>query len=216
MYPGVSMLTENDFDNSSQGMPKNPNLPAMSSNDMQDLSGNRDTSDLGSENANANANANVNVNANANDDAIGALNNLLEICRDGEYGFTECAEHAKTAELKSVFTQRAGDCRTAAAQLQQHIVQMGGTADSGGTMSGAVHRGWVSVGGTLAGFSDVSMLEECERSEDVALAQYRKALKENLPINVHALVERQAQGTQKNHDQIRNMRDAYKNASANS
>jgi uncharacterized protein (TIGR02284 family) len=145
-----------------------------------------------------------------NDDAIDTLNNLLETCRDGEYGFTECAEHTKTQDVKSVFLQRATDCRLAAAELQQLIIQMGGEPDEGGTVSAAMHRGWVAVKGTLSGYSDINMLEECERAEDVALAQYRKALKQDLPLNVRTVVERQAHGTQVNHDQIRDMRDAHK------
>lgn len=145
-----------------------------------------------------------------NDDAIDTLNNLLEICRDGEFGFTESAEHTKTQAVKSVFLQRAGDCRSAAAELQELIINMGGEPDEGGTAVGAMHRGWVAVKGTLSGYSDINMLEECERAEDVALAQYRKALKQNLPLHAKSVVERQAQGTQKNHDQIRDLRDAHR------
>lgn len=144
------------------------------------------------------------------DDAIDALNNLLEICRDGEYGFTESAEHTKTQEVKSVFLQRAGDCRSAATELQQLILEMGGEPEEGGTVGGALHRGWVAVKGSLSGYSDIDMLEECERGEDVALAQYRKALKQNLPMQAKVVVERQAQGTQKNHDQIRDMRNMHR------
>ena len=145
-----------------------------------------------------------------NDDAIDTLNNLLETCRDGEFGFTESAEHTKTPEIKSVFLQRADDCRMAAAELQQLIINMGGEPDEGGSVSGAMHRGWVAVKGTLSGYSDINMLEECERAEDVALAQYRKALKQNLPLHAITMVERQAQGTQRNHDQIRDMRNAHR------
>ena len=145
-----------------------------------------------------------------NDDAIDTLNNLLETCRDGEFGFTESAEHTKTPEIKSVFLQRADDCRMAAAELQQLIINMGGEPDEGGSVSGAMHRGWVAVKATLSGYSDINMLEECERAEDVALAQYRKALKQNLPLHAITMVERQAQGTQRNHDQIRDMRNAHR------
>ena len=144
------------------------------------------------------------------DDAIDTLNNLLEICRDGEFGFTESAEHTKTQEVKTVFLQRAGDCRSAATELQELISEMGGEPDEGGTVSGAMHRGWVAVKGSLSGYSDIDMLEECERAEDVALAQYRKALKRDLPMRAKAVVERQAQGTQINHDQIRNLRNIHK------
>ena len=145
-----------------------------------------------------------------NDDAIDTLNDLLEICRDGEFGFTESAEHTKSEQVKSIFIQRADDCRSAAAELEKLIIQLGGEPDEGGSMSGAIHRGWVSVKGTLSGYSDINMLEECERGEDVALAQYRKALKQDLPAHVKSVVERQAQGTQRNHDQIRDLRDSHR------
>ena len=190
------MATDSDPQFSPDGMRNNPDMVASSTNGVFGASNgltndSRDAEDF-------------------NDDAIDTLGNLLEICRDGEYGFTECAEHVQSAEVKSVFIQRAGDCRTAAAELQQLIVQLGGEPDDGGSMSGAMHRGWVSVKGTLSGYSDISMLEECERAEDVALAQYRKALKQNMPADVQAVIERQARGTQTNHDQIRDMRDAHK------
>ena len=195
------MAIDDAFNNSSDGMRKNPNLPATATSGLQDSSSNayigeRDAEDL-------------------NDDAVDTLNNLLEICRDGEYGFTECAEHVKSAAVKSVFIQRASDCRSAAAELQELVAEMGGDPEDGGSMGGAMHRGWVSVKGTLTGYSDLSMLKECERGEDAALAQYRKALKENLPAKIHAVVDRQAQGTQKNHDQIRDMRDAHQTADSN-
>ena len=187
------MATDRDLQFSPDGMRNNPNMVASSTSGASDglTNDSRDAEDF-------------------NDDAIDTLGNLLETCRDGEYGFTECAEHVQSAEVKSVFIQRAGDCRTAAAELQQLIVQLGGEPDDGGSMSGAMHRGWVSVKGTLSGYSDISMLEECERAEDVALAQYRKALKQNMPADVQGVIERQARGTQTNHDQIRDMRDAHK------
>jgi uncharacterized protein (TIGR02284 family) len=72
---------------------------------------------------------------------------------------------------------------------------------------GAVHRGWVSVKGTLSTYDDKAVLEECERGEDNAKARYTKALQKNLPANVRQVVERQMQGVQRNHDQVKALRD---------
>jgi uncharacterized protein (TIGR02284 family) len=141
------------------------------------------------------------------DKTIGVLNDLIETCRDGEYGFNSCAEHCKTPELQQVFTARAGECRQGAQELQALVRQLGGEADDGGSATGALHRGWVAVKGTLAGYSDKAMLEECERGEDAALARYRDALKEDLPPTVRTVVERQYEGVKRNHDQIRTLRD---------
>ncbi len=146
----------------------------------------------------------------SNDDVIDTLNDLIETCKDGEYGFTSCQEHAKSSALQSLLAQRAGDCAQAARELQSQVTQLGGNPDTGGSATGALHRGWVSVRSTLTGHNDTAMLEECERGEDKALARYRDALKQDLPPGVRTVVERQYEGVKRNHDLIRAMRDRSK------
>lgn len=146
------------------------------------------------------------------DDVIDALNDLAECCKDGEYGFRSCAEQAKRADLKSVFLQRADDCRGAAQELYEQIRGLGGKIDEGGSATGAMHRGWVAVKATLSTYDDKAVLEEAERGEDNAMARYRKALKQPLPAGVKLIVERQMQGVQRNHDQIKMLRDQFRAA----
>lgn len=143
-------------------------------------------------------------------DTIDTLNDLIETCGDGEYGFNACAEHTSGVKLTTVFRHRAEQCREAAAELRGLVQRLGGKPDEGGTASGALHRGWVAVRGTLAGYSDQAMLDECERAEDTALARYRKALKQTLPSDIQAVVQRQMDGAQRNHDQIKALRDNAK------
>jgi len=145
-----------------------------------------------------------------NDDVISTLNDLLETCRDGEYGFSTSAEHTQNTELKTLLTRHAQECRSGGQELQALIRQLGGKVDEGGSVSGALHRGWVSVRSVLSGHSDQAMLDECERGEDAAVASYRKALKQELPVAIRSVVERQAQGAQKNHDEIKSLRDSFK------
>ena len=57
---------------------------------------------------------------------------------------------------------------------------------------------------------DLAILEECERGEDYAKAQYKKALEHELPAEVSALVQRQYQGVIANHDKVRSLRDSYR------
>jgi uncharacterized protein (TIGR02284 family) len=144
-----------------------------------------------------------------NEDVIDALNDLAECCKDGEYGFRACAEQAERSDLKSVFLQRADDCRGAAQELYEQIRMLGGDVDEGGSAAGAMHRGWVAVKATLATYDDKAVLEECERGEDNAVARYRKALKQPLPAGIKLIVERQMQGVQRNHDQIKMLRDQF-------
>lgn len=145
------------------------------------------------------------------DDVIEVLNDLIENSRDGQYGFQACAEHVKSIELRDIFMARSNECQAAVSELQVLVSECGGKPEDGGSVSGAVHRGWVSVKGTLAGYSDVAMLEECERGEDVAKARYKAALeKNNLPEPIRSIVERQYQGVIRNHDQVRRLRDSYR------
>lgn len=144
---------------------------------------------------------------------IHLLNDLIETCKDGEFGFRSTAEHAASPELQRLMETRCEECRQAAAELQGLVVQLGGEAEARGSVTGAAHRGWVAVKGVLAGHSDLNMLEEAERGEDVAIERYRKALDEPLPADVRTVVERQFEGARRNHQQVRRLRDEARSRS---
>jgi uncharacterized protein (TIGR02284 family) len=143
------------------------------------------------------------------------LNDLVETSKDGEKGFRTAAEDTKNTELKTIFLRRAEDCAKGAAELQQWVSRMGGTAEEGGSVAGALHRGWVNLKSTVSERDDLAILEECERGEDVAKAKYRDALKDTtLPADVRTVVQRQYDGVVRNHDQVRDLRDQYRSGNA--
>ena len=148
------------------------------------------------------------------DKVISILNDLVETSKDGEQGFRASAEDTKNAELRRVFMDRAENCAKGAADLQQLIQRLGGKPQERGSIAGAVHRGWVNLKSAASGRSDLAILEECERGEDVAKARYRKALDETLPEDVRPIVQRQYEGVQRNHDQVRDLRDRYRASAA--
>lgn len=139
------------------------------------------------------------------------LNELVETSRDGEKGFRTAADDTKNPELKEIFRKRAEDCAKGATQLQQLVAQLGERPEEGGSVAGAMHRGWVNLKSSVTGRDDVAILEECERGEDVAKAKYRKALEEDsLSAEARQVVQRQYDGVLRNHDQIRALRDRYR------
>jgi uncharacterized protein (TIGR02284 family) len=148
------------------------------------------------------------------DDVESVLNELIETSKDGEKGFVKAAEDAHDAELKSLFTQCAQRCREGAAELQSQVRAQGGSPAKSGSAAAALHRGWISIKEAVSSREDKAILEECERAEDYAKAQYRKALEQDLPANVRAIVERQNQGVIANHDRVRALRDRYRAAAA--
>lgn len=141
-------------------------------------------------------------------ETISVLNDLIETSKDGEKGFRECAEDLKNPQLKTTMVQRAQDCATAVAELQQLVRSLGGDPETSGSVAGDLHRRWVDLKSLVTGKDDEAILNECERGEDVALKSYRKALDKDLPADIRVLVQRQFQGVQRNHDQVKALRDA--------
>jgi uncharacterized protein (TIGR02284 family) len=141
------------------------------------------------------------------DSSIATLNGLIETCKDGEYGFRLSAEHVKSLPIRTLLDRRASECAEAAIQLALRVSQLGGKPEDGGTATGALHRGWVAVRGTLVGYSDLAILEACEQGEDIALKRYREALEADLPEVDRAVVALQFEGVKRNHAQIRTLRN---------
>ena len=141
------------------------------------------------------------------DEIVSTLNKLIETCKDGEQGFKTCAEHVKDSALRSYFNNRAQSCAAAATELQTQVLLYGEEAETSSSLSGALHRGWVNIKAMITGSDDEAILDECERGEDVALKAYREALQQDLPPNVRSIVLRQYEGVQKNHDEVKALRN---------
>ena len=141
------------------------------------------------------------------------LNNLIETSKDGEQGFRTSADNARDPELKQLLRQRAEDCARGAAELQSLVAAMGDEPERTGSVAGAVHRGWVNIKASVTSDDDLAILEEVERGEDVAKASYRDALDNaELSPEARAVVQKQYEGVLRNHDQMRALRDRYRNS----
>ncbi|MHC6227299.1 ferritin-like domain-containing protein [Pseudomonas sp. X10] len=152
--------------------------------------------------------------SNPNKDVIDVLNDLIEFSKDGEKGFRESADDVKDSQLKTFFMQRAGECGSAAVELQSEVRRLGGDPETSTSVSGDLHRGWVNLKSMLTGKGEEAVLNEVERGEDHALKAYKdareKLIKHGLAVSdpLYTLVERQLQGVQRNHDQVKALRDA--------
>lgn len=142
------------------------------------------------------------------DDLIATLNDLIETSRDGEAGFRTCADSVKNAQLKQMFEQAAGRCSQAVSELQAKVRGLGGDPEKRGSVSGALHRGWVDLKSRITGMDEAAVLAECERGENTAKKAYEEALAKDLPPDIRSTVERQYQGVIQNHDHVRQLRNA--------
>jgi len=138
------------------------------------------------------------------------LNDLIQVSINGEKGFVEAAEHTTDVRLKPLFIQMSQDSQRMATELQEVLTQLDEQAEDSGTIAGAINRGWMNIRATLTGNDSYAILAECERQEDFAKAAYTNALQENLPEDVLTIIEQQQKEVVANHDQIRDLRNSYK------
>ena len=138
------------------------------------------------------------------------LNELIETSKDGEKGFALAAKDSKNPALAEFFREGEHSCRLAAEELQREVSSLGEIPEQGGSVKGAMHRGWVSLKTAATSRDDKAILEECERGEDYAKARYAEALKLDLPDPVRTLVQKQYQGVIANHDKVRDLRNQYR------
>lgn len=144
------------------------------------------------------------------EDTAALLNGLIETSHDGEKGFAKAAKEVLDPQLKSLFVEGAMRCREGARELEHQVREMGLEPAQGGSVAGAVHRGWLEVKSMTSSRDTRAILEECERGEDYAKARYSQALEEDLPADLRAIIERQYAGVRRNHDRVRSLRDSLR------
>ncbi len=140
-----------------------------------------------------------------NDHAISVLNDLIQTCKDGQEGFHTASEGVKSTSLKSLFSQYPLQCAQFAGVLQQEVNKLGGSPETGGSVSGSLHRGWINIKSAVTGSDESAIVSECERGEDAARDAYQKALKEHLPEDVRSMVESQFVEVKQGHDKVRSL-----------
>ncbi len=148
------------------------------------------------------------------DRIIAALNELIEASKDGEKGFALAAKETREPDLTSVFSDGEKTSRVAAAELQDQVRLLGGTAEQDGSMKAAAHRGWTSVKSMVSSPDDSAILEECERAEGHVRARYAEALELDLPGPIHAIVERHHHAIVESHYRVLDLRNRFRESGA--
>jgi uncharacterized protein (TIGR02284 family) len=151
----------------------------------------------------------------SNDKVISTLNGLIETCKDGQEGFQTAAEGVERSDLKTLFYEFSQQRAEFAGVLQELVRSLGGDPEHSGSMSGAIHRGWIDIKSAVTGQDDEAILNECERGEDSAKDTYREAMEMNLPANIADVISQQSQAILAAHNRIRSLRDAQDQRAAN-
>ena len=142
-------------------------------------------------------------------DTISTLNTLIETCKDGQEGFRLAAEAVSGDEdIKSFLFSCSLQRSKFAGELQNEVISLGepGPSDTK-TVTAALHHGWISLKAVLTNRDNHAILAECERGEDSAVAQYRKALKAGLSAPLEETINRQFQEVLATHNSVKGLRD---------
>jgi uncharacterized protein (TIGR02284 family) len=145
-----------------------------------------------------------------NTETTQTLNELIEICKDGENGFKQAAEKAKDASLKSLFlkysTQRAGYAQ----ELQSAVSLLGDKPETTEHVAAKLHRGWMGLKQALTSNEDKALIDECEAGEDAAMKAYKQGLDKSMAGNIETLIRKQFAGVSEAHGVMRDLKHSQR------
>lgn len=138
-----------------------------------------------------------------NDRAIKALNDLIETTLDSANGYRHAAEGVSDAELKTLFTERAGKREELSRRLQAEVRSFGGEPEDDQSLLGRIHNKFAEIRGELMGRDDKGVIDEVERGEDVIKARFEDASKDtDLPETLRQRVAQESASIKSDHDTI--------------
>ena len=142
-------------------------------------------------------------------ETIEILNDLVLINNDRITGYEKAIKELKSedGDLKPLFLRYVEQSRTISNRLGAEIQKLGGSVDSGTTVSGKIYRAWMDVKAVFTGHDRHTVLSNCEFGEDAAQKAYAEALEENLPANLVDILLDQKGALRRAHDEIKSSRD---------
>jgi uncharacterized protein (TIGR02284 family) len=144
---------------------------------------------------------------------VNALEDLIEVARDGQNGYRDGAEHVKDPHLHKFLDSVSLARAKFAGDLESYAVRLGkADVDRDGSVKGAIHRGWTDLKANLGGGDD-SILSSMETGDSYAKERYEKYINDNkLPDDILETIRIQAQTIVGTLDRVRAMRQERKAA----
>lgn len=121
---------------------------------------------------------------------VNSLQHLVVIGVDGEEGYTKAAEMVSSKDLLAQFEQLATSRNIQAESIRNYLSDHGvEKPEHEGGFTGALHRAWLDVKGTLSNRSDSVAVSSCVTGDKAAVDAYQDILDEkDLPADLHSLL----------------------------
>jgi uncharacterized protein (TIGR02284 family) len=141
------------------------------------------------------------------DHTIKAIEGLIEICRDGQEGYRNGAEHAKDQQVREFLNTVSLERGKFAGDLENEAIRLGKSdvTRSGNTL-GAIHRGWTDLKANLGGGDD-SILSSMETGDKYAQDHYAKYIEDKqIPGDLIGVIRNQSQAIVGTLERVKAMR----------
>jgi uncharacterized protein (TIGR02284 family) len=137
------------------------------------------------------------------------LDDLIETLKDGQDGFRSASESAPSPELKTILSEYSLQRSKFAGDLQALVRSDSGKEPANsGSVSGALHRGWIGLKAALVKQDAHAILVECERGEEIAVEEYRKAVQTpSVPSHIVDTLKAQLEEVEAAQIRIRALKD---------
>lgn len=136
---------------------------------------------------------------------------LIQTLEDGTDGFAKGAEKLDDSDrpdLAATFRELSEQRAQFSAELRGMASQYGDEIHESGSLTGALHRGWMSLKDVISGSEPDGVLDVAEQGEDHAVSEYEKALGQDISAGLRTVVERQLTDVRAAHDRVRSLRSA--------
>jgi uncharacterized protein (TIGR02284 family) len=139
---------------------------------------------------------------------------LIKTLEDGRDGFAKAAERLQNnsaADIAARFREFSAQRGAMADELRRCARLEGYEAPEGGTIAGAVHRGWIAVKDVLTADDAAAIIAAAEQGEDHAKSKFRDALSEQtLSPEIRAVIQRQSAQIEVAHDFVSSLKHAHR------
>lgn len=139
---------------------------------------------------------------------ITLTNTLIATTLDSVKGYREAGEDSANTHA-AFFCEMADERSKVACDLQDHVRSLGGDPEDDSTVSGAIHRGFMSMKEMFVARDDKAIVNEVERGEDYIKGKFETALKDgDLSPTCRAVIETAYASVRKGHDKVSAMKHA--------
>jgi len=135
-----------------------------------------------------------------------ALNDLIEIVRDGQTFYTDALRKVRNPNLKVVFRGLIDAKSQLITALSEHVRVRGLAPSQRGTLAGYFHQVYADIGAKLASDTDTAFVARLEESEDRLLTAFEDAAAARDNADVREIILRHLPRVRLCHDQMRNLK----------